>query len=226
MDRADFCCSRSRTARAGTSARSRAVSRGWPSRPRGTCSPATTRRMTMGGVEFVPEPQPLDERGHRGPHDGTSRVVGHPQTDIRSMTSPSARSRRGTSIRTAGASTWPSLPPPTISTCTPAATAWDGGLGTSWYADPSRNTTGLLLTSRSWTEPSPPPLFREFWRAFEPLTEDPVERWCVTTLLTSTARFLHVQSLTLPCVSRGPDARVAACERASARSKALDPQLG
>jgi len=42
---------------------------------------------------------------------------------------------------------------------------WDGGLGTSWYADPSTNTTGILLTSRSWFNPSPPPLFRDFWRS-------------------------------------------------------------
>jgi CubicO group peptidase (beta-lactamase class C family) len=47
----------------------------------------------------------------------------------------------------------------------PGSYGWDGGLGTSWYADPSTNTTGILLTSRSWTEPAPPPMFREFWRA-------------------------------------------------------------
>jgi CubicO group peptidase (beta-lactamase class C family) len=47
----------------------------------------------------------------------------------------------------------------------PGSYGWDGGLGSSWYADPSTGTTGILLTSRSWTSPSPPPLFREFWRA-------------------------------------------------------------
>lgn len=46
----------------------------------------------------------------------------------------------------------------------PGSYGWDGGLGTSWYADPSTKTTGILLMSRSWTEPSPPPVFREFWR--------------------------------------------------------------
>jgi CubicO group peptidase (beta-lactamase class C family) len=46
----------------------------------------------------------------------------------------------------------------------PGSYGWDGGLGTSWYASPSTGTTGILLTSRSWTEPSPPPLFRSFWR--------------------------------------------------------------
>jgi CubicO group peptidase (beta-lactamase class C family) len=47
----------------------------------------------------------------------------------------------------------------------PGSYGWDGGLGSSWYADPSTQTTGILLTSRSWTEPSPPPMFRAFWRS-------------------------------------------------------------
>jgi CubicO group peptidase (beta-lactamase class C family) len=47
----------------------------------------------------------------------------------------------------------------------PSSYGWDGGLGTSWYADPSTNTTGILLTSRSFTDPSPPPVFRDFWRS-------------------------------------------------------------
>jgi CubicO group peptidase (beta-lactamase class C family) len=42
---------------------------------------------------------------------------------------------------------------------------WDGGLGTSWYADPTSNTTGVLFSQRAWTEPAPPPLFRDFWHA-------------------------------------------------------------
>jgi len=46
----------------------------------------------------------------------------------------------------------------------PGSYGWDGGLGTSWYADPTANTTGILLTSRSWTGPSPPTMFRDFWR--------------------------------------------------------------
>jgi CubicO group peptidase (beta-lactamase class C family) len=46
----------------------------------------------------------------------------------------------------------------------PGSYGWDGGLGTSWYADPNSKTTGILLTSRSWTEPSPPAIFRDFWR--------------------------------------------------------------
>jgi CubicO group peptidase (beta-lactamase class C family) len=41
---------------------------------------------------------------------------------------------------------------------------WDGGLGTSWYADPSTNTTGLLFTQRAFNSPDPPPIFQDFWR--------------------------------------------------------------
>ncbi len=44
---------------------------------------------------------------------------------------------------------------------------WDGGLGTSWYNDPATKTTGVLLTQRAWSDPAPPPLFADFWRAVE-----------------------------------------------------------
>jgi CubicO group peptidase (beta-lactamase class C family) len=47
----------------------------------------------------------------------------------------------------------------------PGSYGWDGGLGTSWYNEPSTRTIGILLTQRAWTDPTPPPLFREFWRA-------------------------------------------------------------
>lgn len=40
---------------------------------------------------------------------------------------------------------------------------WDGGLGSSWYADPREDLVGILLTQRAWTSPSPPPVCRDFW---------------------------------------------------------------
>lgn len=40
---------------------------------------------------------------------------------------------------------------------------WDGGLGTSWYSDPSEDLVGILMTQRAWTSPSPPPVCRDFW---------------------------------------------------------------
>lgn len=40
---------------------------------------------------------------------------------------------------------------------------WDGGLGTSWYADPTEEMTTLLMTQQSWTSPSPPNVCRDFW---------------------------------------------------------------
>jgi CubicO group peptidase (beta-lactamase class C family) len=45
----------------------------------------------------------------------------------------------------------------------PGSFGWDGGLGTSWYADPKSRSTALLFSQRAWTDPTPPPLFREFW---------------------------------------------------------------
>ncbi len=46
----------------------------------------------------------------------------------------------------------------------PGTFGWDGGLGTSWYADPTTNTTGILLSQRAFADPSLPPMFRKFWR--------------------------------------------------------------
>jgi len=45
---------------------------------------------------------------------------------------------------------------------------WDGGLGTSWYSDPSSNITGVLMTQTSWTSPKPPQICEDFWRALHP----------------------------------------------------------
>ena len=46
---------------------------------------------------------------------------------------------------------------------TPGRFGWDGGLGTSWYADPEEGMTTLLMTQQSWTSPSPPNVCRDFW---------------------------------------------------------------
>ena len=40
---------------------------------------------------------------------------------------------------------------------------WDGGLGTSWAADPSEDLVGILMTQRAWTSPRPPDVCLDFW---------------------------------------------------------------
>ncbi len=40
---------------------------------------------------------------------------------------------------------------------------WDGGLGTSWANDPAEDLIGILMTSQTWTSPSPPPVCQDFW---------------------------------------------------------------
>ncbi len=40
---------------------------------------------------------------------------------------------------------------------------WDGGLGTSWYADPREDMVTILMTQRSWDSPSPPRVCLDFW---------------------------------------------------------------
>jgi PhnB protein len=48
-------------------------------------------------------------------------------------------------------------------TTTPGQYGWHGGLGSSWKADPAEEMTGIILTSRAWTSPNPPDVFRDFW---------------------------------------------------------------
>jgi CubicO group peptidase (beta-lactamase class C family) len=45
----------------------------------------------------------------------------------------------------------------------PSGYGWNGGTGTTWYTDPARGLTGILLTQRAMTSPDPPPLFIDFW---------------------------------------------------------------
>ena len=42
---------------------------------------------------------------------------------------------------------------------------WNGGTGTTWFSDPVRGLTTILLTQRAMTSPEPPPLFADFWEA-------------------------------------------------------------
>lgn len=47
----------------------------------------------------------------------------------------------------------------------PGRFGWDGGYGTSWYADPQENMTGILLTQRMWESPIGPDAYHDFWTA-------------------------------------------------------------
>jgi CubicO group peptidase (beta-lactamase class C family) len=49
---------------------------------------------------------------------------------------------------------------------------WDGGLGTSWRADPSENLTGILLTQLMWTSSSGPDVFLDFWASLYQSIDD------------------------------------------------------
>lgn len=40
---------------------------------------------------------------------------------------------------------------------------WDGGLGTSGYADPAEALVGILMTQRLMESPQPPRVFVDFW---------------------------------------------------------------
>jgi CubicO group peptidase (beta-lactamase class C family) len=51
-------------------------------------------------------------------------------------------------------------PPPV-----PWGFGWNGGTGTTWFSDPVRGVTTILLTQRAMTSPEPPALFADFWEA-------------------------------------------------------------
>jgi len=46
----------------------------------------------------------------------------------------------------------------------PGAYGWDGGFGTSWFNDPAKGLTAILLTQRVFDSPDPPPVHKDFWR--------------------------------------------------------------
>jgi CubicO group peptidase (beta-lactamase class C family) len=45
----------------------------------------------------------------------------------------------------------------------PGRFGWDGGLGTSWYSDPTEEMVTILMTQRAWTSASPPDICLDFW---------------------------------------------------------------
>ncbi|MHA6795630.1 serine hydrolase [Pseudonocardia bannensis] len=48
---------------------------------------------------------------------------------------------------------------------------WDGGLGTSWYSDPTEDLVGILMTQRLVTEESGR-MYEDFWTSVCPAIDD------------------------------------------------------
>jgi CubicO group peptidase (beta-lactamase class C family) len=45
----------------------------------------------------------------------------------------------------------------------PGTIGWDGGMGTSWYSDPTEDMVTILMTQVGWKSPSPPDVCLDFW---------------------------------------------------------------
>ena len=45
------------------------------------------------------------------------------------------------------------------------AYGWPGGFGTSWFNDPAKGRTAILLTQRVFESPDPPRVHKDFWQA-------------------------------------------------------------
>jgi CubicO group peptidase (beta-lactamase class C family) len=54
---------------------------------------------------------------------------------------------------------------PNIDGVPPGAYGWNGGFGTSWFNDPAKGLTAVLLTQRVFDSADPPQLHKDFWRA-------------------------------------------------------------
>jgi CubicO group peptidase (beta-lactamase class C family) len=53
---------------------------------------------------------------------------------------------------------------------------WDGGLGSTWSVDPSRDLVAILLTNEAWASPEPTAVHQEFLRGAVRLTGDVRDR--------------------------------------------------
>jgi CubicO group peptidase (beta-lactamase class C family) len=45
----------------------------------------------------------------------------------------------------------------------PGRYGWDGGLGTSWYSDPTEEMVGIIMTQCAWNSPRLPDVCLDFW---------------------------------------------------------------
>jgi CubicO group peptidase (beta-lactamase class C family) len=45
----------------------------------------------------------------------------------------------------------------------PGQYGWNGGLGSAWRSDPSKQLIGILLTNAAFTSPDPPAVVKDFW---------------------------------------------------------------
>lgn len=54
---------------------------------------------------------------------------------------------------------------PNVDGLEPGAYGWNGGFGTSWFNDPAKGLTAILLTQRVFDSPDPPQVHKDFWKA-------------------------------------------------------------
>ena len=55
----------------------------------------------------------------------------------------------------------------------PCGIGWDGGIGTTCRSNPRSGVTGILLTQRQVTSPTPPPVVEDFWAGVNAATATP-----------------------------------------------------
>jgi CubicO group peptidase (beta-lactamase class C family) len=102
----------------------------------------------------------------RGRH-GSERVLSRASVELMTTDQLTAEQRAGGGIILGENSGWGfgmsvDLRRDSLGTA-PGRFGWNGGLGTSGYADPAADLVGILMTSRTMSSPVPPGVFLDFW---------------------------------------------------------------
>ena len=114
----------------------------------------------------------LPHDAEQGPGNRTSRtranpVAGERRVDDDRSAHDGTKGRRRALLsgktRAAGAWAWRSRRNATELWGTPGRFGWDGGYGTSGYADPAEDMVGVLLTQRTMDSPVAPRVYTDFW---------------------------------------------------------------
>ncbi|HZZ35518.1 MAG TPA: serine hydrolase domain-containing protein [Caulobacteraceae bacterium] len=98
---------------------------------------------------------------------GEGRILSRPSVELMTSDQLTAEQRAGAGVFFGQGRSWGFGMAVTIRrddlSASPGRFGWDGGYGTSGYADPAEDMVGVLLTQRMMDSPQPPKVFTDFW---------------------------------------------------------------
>ena len=103
---------------------------------------------------------------NKGRH-GSTRILARPTVELMTSDQLAPRQRQNPSVFLADNTGWGFGVGVALRRdelwMTPGRFGWDGGIGTSAYADPREDMVGILMTQRLMESPQPPRAFIDFW---------------------------------------------------------------